>query len=261
MENLKRYALLLLAILGIMTIIQTTISLDYYDKNNLQDLNSALLVGLSYMFSTFGILFASTFMTPMNSKIKRIAYLVSPVSNLEKYLSRWMIITVGYILAFFAALWVSDALRVGICSAVFPDLDVKFLDLTKLMDTSGTIWPSGYLFSKHLFIFLVSLYFLFQSIFLLGSTFWEKASFIKVFAANIVIAIVFLLLCRWSILLFYESFGHFGYVSRSFGEYIDEHFTIQQGFRLASLILSAFTLFNWVIAYFRLRESEIIKRL
>ncbi|MDR2473683.1 MAG: hypothetical protein LBD53_09025, partial [Tannerella sp.] len=109
MENLKRYALLLLAILGIMTIILTTISLDYYD-HSYNNLNNMLLQWLSYMFSTFGILFASTFMTPMNSKIKRIAYLVSPASNLEKYLSRWMIITVGYILAFFAALWVSDAL-------------------------------------------------------------------------------------------------------------------------------------------------------
>jgi hypothetical protein len=266
MENGKRYILLFLTMLGIMTIILTWQSLDYYSSvkkfgSNYENINTNLLLSLSAIFGVFGLLFASTFMSPMNSKTKRIAYLISPSSNLEKFLSRWIIVTIGYIIAFFITLWITDVLRVGICSARFPDLEVKFLDLTKLIFT-GEGWKNNeYVFEKDLFIIVISMYFLFRSIFILGSTFWEKAGFIKTFTAGTVISLAFILLCRWAILLCYEDFDRFGNVLNSFEPINKERINREQAIIFTAFVISAFTLTNWILSFFRLRESEIIKRI
>ncbi|MDR1096718.1 MAG: hypothetical protein LBL57_01150 [Tannerella sp.] len=266
MENWKRYTLLLLTMLGIMAIVFIWPSLEYYsffERNgrSYTDLNHNLLAFASLMFGGFGILFASTFMNPMNSKTKRGAWLVSPSSMLEKYLSRWLIVTVGYMIAFFAALWIVDMLRVGLCTARYPDLEVKFLDYTKLIVTGDGWKKREYVFEKDLFIIVTSLYFLFQSLFILGSTFWEKSSFIKTFTAGAIILLAFVLFCRWTILLSYGDFEHFGNMLNSFESIEKDTVSKEQATLFAACVLSVCTLANWILAFFRLRESEIIKRI
>ena len=264
-ENRKRYTLLFLTMLGIMAIISIYISLDYYhllvnNGKTSKNLNIILLTILSFMFLGGGILFASTFMTPMSSKLKRLSYLISPSSNLEKFFSRWLIVTIGYILSFFAAMWIMDLLRVAILTAVFPDLDIKFLDLTKLFFPTDDYISRDYLVPKIAFKGIISIYFLFQSLFLLGATFWEKASFIKTFTALFVIVLAYIMLSRWAILLSYGDFNSFGHVIDSLlGDKTDDKkdFLV----KLTYAALSVFTVTNWTLAYFRVRESEIIKRL
>jgi len=101
------------------------------------------------------------------------------------------------------------------------------------------------------------MYFLFQSLFLLGATFWEKASFIKTFTAILLIVFAYIILCRWAILLSYEDGLHgFGRVLSSFVDGMEK-----QSLVLLKTTLSVFTLTNWILAFFRFRESGIIKRL
>jgi hypothetical protein len=267
MENWKRFALMFLTMLGIMAIILTFQSLDYYDTvdsygKSYENLNNKLLSALLAMFAAFGLLFASTFMNPMNSKTKRIAWLTCPSSTPEKYLTRWMIVTVGYIISFFIALWIVDAIRVGICSARYPKLTVEFLDLSKLVYPGGEFTSQqGYVFiNRYLFAVVLNVYFLIQSLFVLGSTFWEKATFIKTFTAAAVIALAYILVCRQAILLSYGGeFDGFGNVLASFeGVFKNDEI---KALIFATCVLSAFTLTNWTLAFFRIRESEIIKRL
>jgi len=267
MENWKRYMLLFLTMLGIMAIVLIWQSLEYYSfvkrhGSNYINLNNNLLTTLSLMFGAFGLLFASIFMNPMNSKIKRVSYLVNPSSNLEKYLSRWIIITVGYIIAFFAALWVAEILRVGICSARYPDMEINFLDFNKLVHT-GDDWniKQKYALEKPVFIIGISLYFLLQSLFILGSTFWEKATFIKTFTAGIIIVLAYILLCRWAILLSYGGFEGFGNVFQSFEALDKKEIDQEKAITIIASFISVFTITNWILAYFRFCESEITKRL
>lgn len=269
MEDGKRYLLLFLTIFGIMTISTLWISIPHYlfvsnnGPNNYINHNQELLLLLSLLFATFGLLFAATFMSPMNNKVKRISYLISPASNLEKYLSRWILMTVGYIFAFFIALWLADALRVGICTARFPELDIPFVDLTKLIH-SGNNWhtPHEFIFSKWTFALAVSIYFLLQSLFILGSTFWEKATFVKTFTAGALIVCLFVVLYRSVILLCYGDFNHFGNMIESFLEPVPKtHINEERALLLVTAVISLFTLLNWTLSYFRLRESEITKRL
>ena len=262
-ENGKRYALLFLTMLGLIAILITLITWDFYKSDANVDrylfLNKQLLGFLSFMFIGFGTWFASTFSMPMNSKLKRLSYLISPASNLEKFLVRWIITTIGFIFTFFAAMWVADILSVAICTAVYPEVDVHILDMTKLFPPKGSTYDRDFLVPQDLFTYMVSMYFLLQSVFLLGSTFWEKASFIKTFTAGAALSAAYILICRWAILLFYGGLDGYSNVLSSF-EWI-QNYPTEQAITFMAIVISAFTLTCWILAYFRLKESEIIKRL
>ena len=271
LENRKLYLLYFLTLLGLMALITTFQTWNFYDSSSSamgldhSELNIGLLSYLSFLFLGCGVFFASTFAMPMNSKLKRISYLVNPSSNFEKYLTRWIITTIGYILAFFIALWVADMVRVAICTFRSPDVDIKFIDLSKLFcpidvnDSEHFNTIKGYMLPKMVFISMVSLYFLLQSIFILGSTFWEKASFIKTFTAILALGFVYTMLHRWTILLFYGNFEGYNNVLASYQ--ISQKVTQYQAIAFCCIIVSIFTLVFWTLAYFRIKESEIIKRI
>ena len=258
-ENGKHYLLMFFTLLGIISIVIIYVTW-YNDKTNFNyryPLNRSLLIYLSWLFIAAGIWFASTFTNSMSSKLKRISYLVSPASNLEKYLIRWIITTVGFIVAFFVALWIADALRVAICSIKFPEADIKFLDISKLVGLENEPVYREYVVPKSVFIIFLSLYFLFQSIFLLGSTFCEKLSFIKTFTVVAAIIVAYIFICRWTILLFYGNLEGYGNVLSSF-------VTIRNMSESISFVVTVFAVFTvicWVLAFFRIKESEIINRL
>ena len=262
-ENGKRYALLFLTMLGLIAILITFITWDFYKSDANVDrylfLNKQLLGFLSFMFFGFGTWFASTFSMPMNRKLKRLSYLISPASNLEKFLVRWIITTIGFIFTFFVAMWVADILSVAICTAVYPEADIHILDMTKLFPPKGSTYDRDFLVPQDIFTFMVSMYFFLQSVFLLGSTFWEKASFIKTFTAGAALSAAYSLICRWMVLLFYGGLDGYSNVLSSFE--LDRIFTTEQAITFTAIVISAFTLTCWILAYFRLKESEIIKRL
>ena len=270
LENGSRYLLQFLAMFGIMTIILTWASsyayqhaysyvLDggetYYSLNGL---NRELLTTAIIMFLIFGALMASTLMEPMNNKIKRVAYLINPSSDFEKILSRWLIVTFGYGISFFIALWFADAIRVAICSVSFPDIDIRFLDLSKMIAKPESKFYEYVFSAKYFFGACLGFYFLMQSLFILGSTFWERMSFIKTFSAGIIIVLLFLFLCNWAIQIGYDdNSNQFSNVMDSFGSEKAE----DQIFFIITGVFGLFTVANWVLAFLRFRESEIIKRL
>ena len=266
LENFKRYALLFLTMLGIMAIVIILMSWNYFNKleesnhSNILIHNKSLLTFMSFVFFACGVLFASTLMTPMNSKLKRLSYLISPSSNFEKFFSRWIIVTIGYILAFFVAMWMADALRVAVITARYPDLEIKFMDLTKLIYPRGdyTAYREGVM-PKDVFTISLFVYFFSQSLYILGSTFWEKSSFIKTFVAVLIINIVFINICRLTMILFYEE-GTSGFINVLNSFFSNNEVMEKPPLFLLYTALSVFTLANWVLAFFRFRESEIIKR-
>ena len=269
-ENGRRYLLLFLTMFGLITVLITYQTWGYYEyKMSTQILDDSVVSShsngfifghLSVLFFVFGIWFASTFSNPINSKLKRLSFFINPSSNLEKYLSRWLLTTVGFILAFFVALAFADILMVAICSVRFPDADIQFIDFNKFVAPSEQEnYREFFIMRKIVFTLLIGFYFLIQSIFLLGSTIWEKASFIKTFTAGVVIVAVFSLLCRWTLLLLYGNPSNFENVINSF-EW-DETTSPDKALSFVIAVFAVFTLTNWILAYFRLKESEIIKRL
>lgn len=270
-ENMRRYTLLMITMLGLTTLVIILNKLNYcmnYINTNGDSykdstyLNLSLLIYLILAFFAFGIWFSSTFSTSMNSKLKRISYLVTPTSNLEKYFVHWIITTIGFIFTFFIAAWIGDIIGVSICSVVYPDVDIQFLDFSKLFAPLDLDHEKRAAFAiPHDYIpFVISAYFLLQSIFLLGSTFWEKMSFLKTFSSLAIIISVFFLTCRWMILLVYGGKIN-GYANVLNSYELGDSITEYQAILWVSAIMVIFALIFWILAYFRMKESEIIKRL
>ena len=267
-EKWKKYGLQFLTMFGIMAVILTLWLYSTYNHSNYSNNHSnysnfdnmQLLYVASFLFLGFGIIFASTFMESMREKTGRIAYLTIPASDVEKFISRWLIVTIGYIIAFFIALWMADAVRVAILSYSFPKLDIRLLDWSKLINPAKENRYSDYVFyNKDFFLLCISIYALLQSLFILGATFWEKASFVKTFSAIVGIGILYILLNKWMIHIVHDDINHFG---ESLGNIFEKNRATENTAMLFfGCIFAFFTLLNWIIAFFRFRESEIIKRL
>jgi hypothetical protein len=264
LENWKRYLLYFIVLFGIMALIMIFTANDAYRAMLIYGrfphpgLNTQLLQIASFSFLAGGLLFASTAMDTMKRKTQRVSYLILPASNFEKYFSRWLIVMIGYIIAFFIALWLADFMRVLVCSMRYPTLEINALDMGEIIKTVGGN-PDSLDRNKSIFAICISLYLLFQSIFVLGTLFWEKLSFIKTFAVSSLVVTGFILICRWAVLSFYPGdFDQLGNVLNSFR--IDEKITESQAYTIFIVTLLVFTLANWIISYFRFKESEIIKR-
>ena len=267
-EKWKKYGLQFLTMFGIVAVIFTWYPYgNGHVYNNSLDgefLNRELLRCASFLFFGFGIFYASTLMDSMREKTKRIAYLTMPASNFEKFLSRWLIVTIGFIIAFFIALWLADAIRVSFLSYKFPESDIRFLDFNMLINPEAEVYSSIHIFpNKHYFRLCIGFYVLLQSLFILGATFWEKFSFIKTFSAATVIVLSFLLLNYWIIKIVHHDINGFGNAMDALFSNlkIQEKISENTALLIITCFLSFCALFNWIIAYFRFRESEIIKRL
>jgi len=263
-EKWKKYGLQFLTIFGILAVILTLNlynSYSYVHENRVNNVYDSvkLLQIASFLFLGFGIFYASTMMEQMREKTTRIAHLSMPASHFEKFSSRWLIVTIGYIIAFFIALWLADAVRIAVLSYKYPDLNFQLIDFKVLIDPK--INSGNYVFySKHFFLLCISFYALLHSLFMLGTTFWEKASFIKTFSAIVAIVLLFLLVNHWVIKIAYHNFNGFDGFGRAFDLYFG-HFKEKTVMTFVSVVFAVFTFVNWTLAFFRFHESEIINRL
>ena len=211
-----------------------------------------LMAFLWFMFG-FGCLSGSLTMEKMKSKTSRLAAFMIPVTPFERFFSRWLISTVVFLVAFLIAFELADYTRVFAYSLIYPEIKEVILPVC-LGDLvgSGKRW---FLFSEAYELALVlSIYCFIQSLFVLGSSVWPKNSFIKTFAAVAIIVLIYVLIGIFvGNMLFHGGDKDYGYIFSSITE--------KQAFILATTGFMFFASVNWVLAYFRLKESEIIQRM
>ena len=165
-----------------------------------------------------------------------------PATTFEKYFSRWLIYTLGFLLAYAVAFVLADLTRVFIYSLAYPDF-------TQVIQT----FPYGWLSDEKMFstgrltLFSFSFYFAVQSVYVLGGALWPKNAFIKTSAALIVVISIFV-----AVLVSLVKSLTFG----SYGPDMEEETVMT----LFTCLLFVFAVFCWVLAYYRLKEAEIINR-
>lgn len=197
----------------------------------------------------WGCISASFMMERMKSKTNRIATLMTPATMFEKFFSRWLIYTIGFILMFVIAFKLADWTRVAVYALQYPDIEaIAPVSLFHLVGNSGVYYSPFNSCTE--FLMVLSLYFMSQSFFVLGSAIWPKNAFIKTFVAGIAINVVYSIVA-----------GAFGKMV------IPEHFHMnnmnlsdETMYNMVTAVCAVFTLFNWTLAYFRFKESEIINR-
>ncbi|MBD9092582.1 MAG: hypothetical protein EGQ20_14820 [Bacteroides oleiciplenus] len=197
-----------------------------------------------------GLLSASFIMERMKSKTNRIAMLMTPATMFEKFFSRWLVFTFGFLIVFLIAFKLADWTRVAVYTVSYPELKdiITSTPLSHLVG-KGQFWT---VFDDcNYFMLGVSAYFFAQSLFVLGSSIWPKNSFVKTFSAIVVVAIIYIAIGSALAKILFEARGVRG-VNQDIS---DEAVTLW-----TTIIFFGMAIFNWVVAYFRFKESEIINR-
>ncbi len=206
------------------------------------------------LFFILGSVYASTLMNPMSTKTKRTTFLMNPASSLEKYLSRWMQVVLLYLIVYFILFFLADATRVIYCSIRFPHEDIDFIHLSALVNWTGAKDSTHFFPYWQGLFFAFSVYLFIQSVFVLGSTFWEKNSFVKTFAAGIAFLLIYYSICTGVLTLVFGNLKE-AQIPNIFNGFDDKILLVAIG-----ALLYAVSLFDWILGYFRFKESEIIKR-
>lgn len=257
-ENWKTMLLRFVMLYAIMAIIFTFMGLSELEsrtKHNFSPWYGGIyyLRPAIFLFWGFGCLFASLMMEKMKNKTKRIAYLMTPATNFEKFFSRFLPVVIVFIIAFFLAFKLADYTRIAILSMRYPEFNITAINISQglcsqNLDSMTHNWME--------LTALFSIYLFFQSLFILGSTLWYKNPFIKTLATGMVITLLFYVVDALLVNSLFNESQLF-----SAGDYCGE--IIEKWITRRNLILffSFLTLFNWVISYFRFKDSEIINRL
>lgn len=197
-----------------------------------------------------GLLSASFIMERMKSKTNRIAMLMTPATMFEKFFSRWLVFTFGFLIVFLIAFKLADWTRVAVYMVSYPELKdiIASTPLSHLVG-KGQFWT---VFADcNYFMLGVSAYFFAQSLFVLGSSIWPKNSFVKTFSAIVVVAIIYIAIGSVLGKILFEARGVRG-VNQDIS---DEAMTLW-----TTIIFFGMAIFNWIVTYFRFKESEIINR-
>jgi hypothetical protein len=185
---------------------------------------------------------ASFIMEPMSSKTSRIYALMLPATSFEKYFVRWFIYTIGYLVVYYLLFLLVDVMRVCVFSVIYPEIDIitfinPYAEIVALRDDA----PLG---------FIVSLYLLLQSIFVLGSSLWPKYAFLKTFTAYTILGMAFSAFFAGIMNLF----------NRPGNSYIMPVLSEDTLFLIATCGILLVTLFFWWLAYKRFKEMEVVNR-
>ena len=213
---------------------------------------SFLLVAFIWGLWVFGCLSASFTMEKMKTKTNRTSTLMTPATPFEKFFSRWFVFTVVFLVVFLITYKLADYTRVIVYSLTYPEKDfIAPVDLSHVIGKGKdyyTLFRTGLEFGA-----VIAGYFFVQSLFILGSTIWPKNSFLKTFASGTIIMIVYFLVGALMTKMMLDDKLYYSFPGH---EISNENMMV-----LLIVACTFFTLFNWTLAYFRFKESEIINRM
>ncbi len=248
--NVKQYSLWLglivgiiaaLVVIAIMSNTDTITNTKYfYYSVSFSDPVAAFMIFIFYfgLFITTAIA-ASLTMHNFAEKGSRINALMLPATQLEKFLSRWLIFVPGFLAIYLLSFQVIEWIRVVAEMAIFgSDANIKSINVITLLlpdDIDGPVVILGLM--------------IVQSVFLLGSTIWPKNSMVKTVCA---IGIISLAMTIFHILCIQMLLGT--------GSSYSLNLTDAQEEFLAWATVCLLTLANYIIAYYRYKEIELIQR-
>lgn len=196
-----------------------------------------------FMLFILGSVCASMMFSGLGSKEKRIYSIVFPADQLEKYAVRFVIYVLIFPVLYMAAFYVGELVRMGLLTYLVESTDSLFI---MPMNYIFTILRTGELNTGNI-ISIVG-FFAVQSAFALGSILFPKGPFVKTFVIVAIICILFFLVVSGTaIMLTPENFRA-------------NPLSTRQTEIMIMSIFSAIVLFNYIMAYYRFKEMEVINR-
>lgn len=198
--------------------------------------------GIAITFAILGILFgiysASLMMEELRTKASRTAALTTPASPFEYWFAKWITHIVLFAAVYVLLFYLADCIRVLIFSLVYQEYNLNIAVLGKDIITQLTKENKS-----PLPLMLLS-YLCIQSFYVLGSSFFPRHALLKTTIICFIGGALFLL-------------GDALFVK----EFMENGISINTGETFGRAILATITAFNWIVAYYRFKEVEIIDRL
>ena len=219
-----------------------------------------------FIIGIASIAYAANIMENMITKEKRIAFLMLPATMIEKFVARFLIVTVGMAAAIIVAASLAEITRYLVLplfnlpeafhqSVLYHLLSMAAIDGEQVFRGSGSALNMSYqnwLGELCGWAFLVWSH----SLYILGGSYWYKKPFFKTLGTLMLISI----LCSVLSVHIISWVGNDG--MRSFAEWLEANFqwvTLNKLLSLGVACFSAFTMFNWWLSYRLFTRSQVIK--
>ena len=207
-----------------------------------------------FIFGIFiGACLSATYITEkMKNKTGKISVMMLPATSFEKFSVRWLTYCIGFLLVYFLAFELADWIRVLVLSNYFPKETINSFPVWRVI-TTGEFRTDEIVSSKQrqIMSIVIAVFWAMQSFFVLGSTLWQKNSFLKTAVALFALCAGIGLLVYWSSRLF---------IPNDFYKAEPESISEETALLMVSIFFYAIALFNTVLAYFRYKEMEVINR-
>lgn len=255
-DNKKRYGLSVLAFIGLLITWFVFTILVEPTRPMAKDVQQ-----ITFFFSLFvvGTFYASQYFSDLGSKAKGINFLLVPASAFEKLLCSLLYTVILFFVIFTATYYIVNGLMIAISSTL------PWTDEGAGKPTIVNVFKIIILrFNQDSTINFLLLYFSVQSVFLLGSVYFEKYSFIKTIICGFVAC--FVLFCFMYFINELDLLPPGSY-PRGFLTAYQVHVEggndllieiprwIGEVFRF--LIMYAVAPFFWLVTYFRLKEKQV----
>ena len=252
-DNKKRYGLSALAFIGLLITWFVFTMLAGFDDNPM----SKATQNITFFLALFavGIFYASQYFRDLGSRSKGINFMLVPASAFEKLLCSILYTAVLFFVVFTAVYYLVDVLMVTI---------VKSLPAVQEKPNVINVFKIVLLrFNKDSTINFLMFFFSAQSVFLLGSVYFEKYSFVKTFICGFVACfILFRMMMFFNDELLPDGEYPKGFLTvyRVYVEGGNDYLVqvprwIGEVFRF--LIMYAIAPFFWIVTYFRLKEKQV----
>ena len=259
MEDMKKNLMRCIVLFGIFLVLFLFVGFNSYNVNPYHVATYDKLWDPMAVFFIFGIFIgaclSATYITEkMKNKTGKISVMMLPATSFEKFSVRWLTYCIGFLLAYFLAFELADWIRVLVLSNYYPKETINSFPVWRVI-TTGDFRTDEIVSSKQRQIvsIVIAVFWAMQSFFVLGSTLWQKNSFLKTAVALFALCAGIGLVAYWSTKLFIpDDF----YIRMNKYEYISE----ETGRLMVSIFFYAIALFNTVLAYFRYKEMEVINR-
>lgn len=227
---------------------------------------SNIMGTFAFIIGIFGIVYAANIMENMITKEKRIAFLMLPATMIEKFVARFLIVTVGLAAAVFVAASLAEITRYLLLplfnvpetfhqSVLYNLLSMASVDGEQIYRGSGYAMNMPY---QNWLGELCGWAFLLwsHSLYILGRNYWYKKPFFKTLGALMLISILFSVLSVHILSWIGDD------NMRSFSEWLETNFqwmTLNKLLSLGVAFFSAFTMFNWWLSYQLFTRSQVVK--
>ncbi|MCM1451539.1 MAG: hypothetical protein NC102_04735 [Clostridium sp.] len=248
-DNGKKYLMwigIIFITLAAVTAFATTQTYDQYTSEwrvGISDpMTSTMDILFWFGFVSASCVFASQVFSPLTTKGGVISFLMLPATQLNKYIVRWLLFVPAFILTFIICFELVDMGRAAALTTMLPTAERVHL-------TGFDFMPSDITDTS----LAISLSLLLPSFYVLGSAIWPKRSFLytTLWLGGLVT------ICSVAAAIYYTFLLS--------GEHIPDslrHSHINQEAIIKTIIGLAIAgcLVNYVLAYFRFKETEIIQR-